>query len=67
VVRAKEVGVPVYLESSPEAVGLYRRLGFTELKRLDVLQGDSGYVLTVFIKYAEASQGKGRAENYDLS
>ena len=53
-IRAEEVGVPIYLESSPAASGLYRRLGFMELKKLKVLGDGSTYAMTVFIKYPDS-------------
>ena len=48
--KAEEVGLPAYLESSPAAVGLYRRLGFKELRKLSVIRNDESHFLTVMMR-----------------
>jgi ribosomal protein S18 acetylase RimI-like enzyme len=48
--RADKDHVPVYLESTPAAVRVYTRLGFKELKRLNVLNDNKSHILTVMIR-----------------
>ena len=48
--KAEEVGLPAYLESSPAAVGLYRRLGFKELRKLSVLRNNESHFLTIMLR-----------------
>jgi ribosomal protein S18 acetylase RimI-like enzyme len=48
-IEAQKAGYPVYLESTPAAVGLYKRLGFQELRRLKVINKDEDHYLTVFL------------------
>ncbi|PGH36307.1 hypothetical protein GX50_00812 [[Emmonsia] crescens] len=43
--RAKEDNIPAFLESSPAALGLYKRLGFVVVEDLPPL--DNGHVLTI--------------------
>jgi len=48
--KAEEVGLPAYLESSPAAVGLYRRLGFKELRKLSLIRNNESHVQTVMMR-----------------
>ena len=50
VAKAEEAGLPAYLESSPAAVGLYRRSGFKELRELSVIRNDESHSLTVMMR-----------------
>jgi len=54
--KAEEVGLPTYLESSPAAVGLYRRLGFKELRKLSVIRNDESHFLTVMIRAPSSAE-----------
>jgi ribosomal protein S18 acetylase RimI-like enzyme len=45
--RAERDGLPAYLESTPAAVGVYKRLGFKELRTLSVVKDNESHVLTV--------------------
>jgi predicted N-acetyltransferase YhbS len=48
--KAEEAGMPAYLESSPAAVAVYRRLGFKELRKLNVIRNNESHPLTVMIR-----------------
>jgi hypothetical protein len=52
--EAEKAGFPIYLESTPAAVGFYRRLGFQEYRRLKVIANDDDYYLTVFTTLKKA-------------
>ncbi|KAF2464817.1 acyl-CoA N-acyltransferase [Lindgomyces ingoldianus] len=45
--KADRDGLPAYLESTPAAVGMYKRLGFEELRGLHVIKDNESYFLTV--------------------
>jgi len=47
-------GLPAYLESTPMAVGLYRKLGFVELGKTMILEDDE-YYLTAMLKASKMS------------
>ena len=49
IVKAEEAGLPAYLESTPAAVGLYRRLGFKELRKVSVIRNDESHFLTIMM------------------
>jgi len=48
--KAEEAGLPAYLESSPAAVGVYRRVGFKELRKLRVIKSDESHFLTIMLR-----------------
>jgi predicted N-acetyltransferase YhbS len=48
VARAEKDKVPAYLEASPAALRLYKRVGFAVVRDLDLLE--NGFVLTVMVK-----------------
>lgn len=56
IAKAEEAGLPAYLESSPAAVGLYRRLGFKELRELSVIRNDESHSLTVMMRDAGSAE-----------
>jgi ribosomal protein S18 acetylase RimI-like enzyme len=49
--RAIEDNVPAFLESTPAALGLYKRLGFGVVKELCVIPDN--FILTVLIREPE--------------
>jgi hypothetical protein len=53
-----KVGSPAYLESTPAAVGLYKKLGFIELGRTLILE-DKDYYLTAMLMSSK-SEGDAR-------
>lgn len=54
--KAEEAGLPAYLESSPAAVGVYRRLGFKELRKLNLLKNDDSHPLTVMLRTSGSAE-----------
>ncbi|KAF2104179.1 hypothetical protein NA57DRAFT_51026 [Rhizodiscina lignyota] len=48
--KAAEEGLSAYTESTPAGVGVYRKLGFTEVKKIRPLEEDGDHALTVFVK-----------------
>lgn len=48
--KADDAGLPAYLESSPAAVGVYTRMGFKELGKLNIIKNNDSHPLTVMIR-----------------
>ncbi|KAF1992033.1 hypothetical protein K402DRAFT_388607 [Aulographum hederae CBS 113979] len=48
--QADEDQLPAYLESTPAAVGVYKRSGFKALKKLKVIKDNETHLLTVMIR-----------------
>jgi ribosomal protein S18 acetylase RimI-like enzyme len=47
--QCERVSLPAYVEATPVAVGLYKRLGFVELRTIEILD-DPEYHLTALLK-----------------
>ncbi|OAA65555.1 Acyl-CoA N-acyltransferase [Niveomyces insectorum RCEF 264] len=48
--KAEEAGLPAYLESSPAAVGVYRRQGFKELGKLSIIKNDESHFVMAMLR-----------------
>lgn len=48
--KADQDRLPAYLESTPAAVGLYRRLGFEVVRTLSVIKDNDDHFLTIMMR-----------------
>jgi ribosomal protein S18 acetylase RimI-like enzyme len=48
--KADRDQVPAYLESTPVALGLYKRLGFKVLRKLIIIKDNESHFLTAMIR-----------------